>query len=322
MSATLVPGVRTWKAGRDDEGHREFYVTHLVETDSVLDGPNTVMDCPGLPLPGSYWNFGNDLNIWAFFTPWMKVSIHQEKEGDPTVWYKVEQKATTRPMKRCNDTTITDPLLEPDKISGSFVKFLKEYQRDRHGEYITNSAWELFRGQQVEFDANMPMVRIQQNVANLELNVFSQMIDCVNDSPLWGLNERCIKLSNVPWERNLYGTCSFYYTRTLEFECSYNGFDRDLLDEGTKALNGVNINGAWVVKPVSLVPITPPDPDNPLHFVRYKDKQGENARCILDGEGLPITNLTGVGTGTNPGTIHVEAYNEVNFLTLGVPTSF
>lgn len=292
MVATLFGGPRSWSGGRDDEGHQEFHIFHIVKTDSKYDGPNTVMNCPGLPLPGSYWNFGNDVNIWAFCYPWMKVSIHQEKEGDANFWFKVEQKFSTKPMKRCNDTAIEDPLMEPDRISGSFTKFTREYQKDRHGAYLTNSAWEIFRGQQAEFDDNRPAVRIEQNVASLELDVFSQMIDHVNDAPLWGVGPRCVKLSNVPWERKLYGSCSFYYTRTLEFDISYTTFDRDILDEGTKALHGVNIDGVWTVKPIKSLPsVVMPNPNNPLHFVRYRDKKGDLARCILNGAGLPIPNL-------------------------------
>src|SRR5690606_22693106 len=99
---------------------------------------------------------------------------------------------------------------------------------DRYGNPIKSSSHEQFRGSNVEFDANRPTVWVDQNVSSLGLATFASMIDCVNDRPLWGLPKRRIKLSNVTWERKMYGTCRFYYTRKLEFDIRYDGFDRRL----------------------------------------------------------------------------------------------
>jgi len=76
-----------------------------------------------------------------------------------------------------------------------------------------------------------------------------------------------------------------------------------------------------------------PDPDNPRHFIRFKDFNGENARVILDGEGKPTgvwvrgpDEGTGTGTehdlATSPGMIHVERYGESDMRLLGIPESW
>ncbi len=318
MTATLIDGQRTWGMLRNEEGHREYTITHLVRA-AVLDGPRVVMLTPGLPVVGSTWNFDNDLDIWAFCTGDMRVKPLVIKE--PNKDWEVTQKFSTAPRIRCQDEEIEDPLLESDRISGSFVKYTKEIVKDRFGNVIKSSGHELFRGPQMEYDHNRPTVRIGQTVSLLELDVFSQMIDSVNDAALWGLAKRKVKLSNVSWERLVLGTCDFYYTRLLDFDIDFNTFDRDLLDEGTKVLNGhaetcgtgtgTGTGGdtnTWILD-------GQPNPNNPLDFIRYKDCHGENARVLLDGQGKPLTD------GSSPVFRNVEHYPESNFLLLGIPTS-
>jgi len=320
MVATLDGTVRTWGGDRDEEGHRTFTVVHLVRTDDFDDGPQIVMNTPGLPAIGSFWNFGNDVDVWAFCYPDMNVKIHKEKEGDPNKHWRVRQKFSTIPLKRCQDETIEDPLLEPQKISGSFVKYTKEASQDRFGNMIKNSAHETYRGPQVEFDHNRPTVRIEQNQALLGLDTFTEIVDTVNDAPLWGLGVRKIKLSDVSWERKLYGLCNFYYTRVFDFDIDFKTFDREILDEGTKVLNGdwpvgtgTQTDG-WILQNIAG---EAPDKNNPQHFNRFKDRHGENARVILDGNGEPL-----LGTATfNPYYHELEFYPESNLLLLGIPTS-
>lgn len=289
MTAVLH-GRRRWSGSRDAEGHREYKLLSLVRHDP-LDGPNVVMNAPGLALPGSFWSFGNDIDIWAFCLPTMTVSpAPGVKENQKYKWSVVEQTFSTKPpqlqFQRCNDTNIEDPLLEPPKISGSFVKYQEEATHDRFGNPILTSSWEQLRGAQVEFDSNRPQVVISQNVPVLDLALFSSMVDCVNDAPMWGVDRRMVKLSDAKWERKYYGTCYVYYTRTMTFDINFLTFDRDLLDEGTKCLRGQwnKTTGLW-----DLIKINgaDPDPTNPTHFDRYKDKNYENARVILDGGGKP-----------------------------------
>lgn len=286
MTARLIAGPRTWNMARDSEGHRTYKVKYLVECDK-LDGPGVAIRCPGLPYPGSRWIIDNEVDLWATCR-WDADVTPLVTDGDPNTFFEIDFTFSTKPFDRksCKDTEITDPLLEPQKISGSFVKYTEEATTDRLGQFIKNSAHEQLRGPQVEFDSNRPQVRIEQNVAILNLALFSSMVDCVNAYPMWGLGPRRIKLSNVTWEKKYHGTCQPYYTRTFEFEIRYDGFDRDLLDEGTKVLHGAwnHTTGNW-----DLVNIAgePPNRNNPNHFSRFKDRQGENCRVILNGQGLP-----------------------------------
>lgn len=317
MTASVIGGPVTQELDRDDDGNRTYMVTHRVKTTDVDDGPSVVMTASGLPSPGSFWQFGNDYDAWAFCTGFARVRKHQSvTEGSPTYHWTVQQKFATLNPQRCNTTTIDNPLLEPMKVSGSFVKYTKEVTQDKDGNPLENSAHEMLRGSIVEFDHNRPTVRIEQNVASLGLNVFAGMIDTVNDAPLWGLSARMAKLSNVSWERLYYGTCNVYYKRIFEFDVDFTTFDRVALDEGTMALGRLDkTTGLWD-STTDFAPGVPLDADNPIHFSRVKDIQGENKKVILNGAGVPVSDIASIGT------IDIQYYGESNFLSLGIPTSF
>lgn len=314
----VVPGQYDWSMSRTQEGHRIYKIKFKVLADK-LSGPASILVAEGLPQVGSYWLFDDDVDVWAFCSPECTITP-KVTEGPNTVW-TVEQTFTTAvpANKRCQDTTINSPLDEPMKISGSFVKYTKAGIYDKDGNIMASSSHELFRGAQAEFDFNRPTVRIEQNVLNLGLNSFASMVDGVNSSPMWGLPARCIKLSNVSWSRLVYGSCTYYYSRTFDFDIDYNTFDREVVDEGTKVLNGKwNSSGEW-----ELVNIDggAPDPNNPAHFIACTDKQGNIMESVLlDGAGKPL-NVSLNGDTVTPFKKTLKYYKPQNFFSLGVPVS-
>lgn len=318
----IISGPRTWEGKRDNEGHREWKISHIVACDSLLEGPASALQTPGLPSPGSQWNFGVDIDIWA--TCKLDADVRPYKDdGKGISHFLVTQTFSTKPDgKRCKDQQIEDPLLQPPKVSGGSNRATEEATHDRFGEPILNSAFEQIRGPQVEFDRSKHTVNIEMNVPNLLIEFVSLFVDTVNANTLWGCAPRTIKLSQWDWEKKYYGTCYAYYTWKFMFEIDSRGFDRDILDEGNKV-----IRGDWDRDPESprytdWLPASSADFDNPLDYIRFKDWNGENCRVILDGTGRPVDTGTGTGTvgATTPGSIHVEKYNELDFLLLGIPT--
>lgn len=293
-------GQISWSGSRDSMGFREFKVKYRVDTENTLLGPAAVLQCPGLPTPGSIWNIDSDIDIYAWCRWDCSVQQDQPKEGDPSTFWTIEFTFSTKPPEtgNCHSQSPTDPLLEPQKISGSCIKYVEEATLDRHGVQIVNSAHEQIRGPQVEFDNNRPQIVIEQNVAVLDLGLCQSMVDTLNDDYLWGAPPRCIKLSDFKWERKFNGLCYVYYTRTFTFDIwikvdqisgQYTtGFDRDALDEGTKVLNGHwdKTTGAWTLDNIGG---SAPSYQNPAHFVRYKDRNDENSKTILDGAGQPLS---------------------------------
>lgn len=295
--SSSVKGRLDWSLKRDADGHRDYSIEWLVGCTDVADGPLVVLSASGLPAIGATWVFGNDNDPWAFCLPTCNVKPVLTRE--PGVWWVVEQTFSTKPLKRCQTTSIENPLLEPAKLSGTFAKYTKEATKDRNGNPIKSSSHELIKGKAVEVDDSRPGVQVSLNSLTLPLSTIAPMIDTVNDAMLWGLVARKIKLSNAPWSRQLYGTCTFYYTITYEFEINDSalGWDRKILDEGTKVLaKGGN-------------------KDNPRDFVVYKDRNGENTRVLLDGNGAAITDIA------NAHYFDFEYYEESDFTTLGIPAS-
>lgn len=342
MASLHTDRPRTWSGGRDSDGFRTYKAMWIVET-TTDEGPAAVLACPGLPLPGSMWAIGGDLDPWVWCRPEMEVKIHEEKEGEAAEYWSVIQTFSNKPLPRnqrqgCQDVQVEDPLLEPQQVSGGFTKYTEEARYDRYGTPIINSAWEVVTGPTVEFDKNRPTVRISQNVPLLQLELFGPMIDTVNSSTLWGLGARRIKLSNVTWEKKFWGQCQVYYTRTFEFDVRTDTFDRTLQDVGTKVLQGHwgrgnpestgTVDGnqtGWILDPIYNPATTffeDPDPLNPAHFMRAIDRQGNLISVILDGSGRPYDPVgSTVGTDDDqPGTIYIEKYGESDFLLLGIPT--
>lgn len=332
--ATILRGLRSMKGGRDRDGHRSYRLVWLIESDTLRDGPANVLQTAGLPLPGQAWTVSDDVDVYAWCRPDADVEPHGAADGDPVRYWTVSQTFSTKPdekgRERCQDVRIENPLLEPAKLGGTFSKVVREAYQDRFGNTILTSSFERVKGAVVEFDEGTTGVWVEQNVADLQLPVLSAFIHGVNSLPMWGLPPRCVKLSNVTWERKFWGTCAVYYTRRLEFDVDPRTFDRVALDEGEMVLNG-----DWQRDPSfgnyrTWVPVyefdenddfVPIDHTNPNNFVRFKDWNGENARVILNGAGLPwdAGRLT-TGTGDDAaGRIAIEKYPSVNLFLLGVP---
>lgn len=290
MAVTLQTGQFSWSGDVGDDGHRNYtYVTRALA--ATTDGPAAVIAAVNTAIPvGSTWSVDGDVDAWAWRLPGMQIS--PEREGEPNKLWKVSLKFSTKPPEnqRCNTTPIEDPLLEPQRVSGSFIRKTEMGLKDRFGQAITNSSHEAITGPQNEWDADGgDTVSIEQNVADLELDVLAALKNCVNDAPLWGMPARCVKFNMYTWEQKFYGVCNKYYTRRLEFEVNAKTFDRDILDEGTKVLHGYwdSASPNWVVD-VLYTSGTMPDPNNPAHFDRAADRQGNPIHVILDGAGKPF----------------------------------
>lgn len=292
--STFVQGLIDWDCQRDDEGHRTYSAEYLVGSTDRWDGPGTVLLTPGLPVIGAEWLMGNEHDPWAFCLPNTTIK-KAHVVNEPGQWWKAGFKFSTKPLKRCQDDSIENPLLEPVRMSGSFVTKTREFTQNRHGKAIKSSSHEMIRGQIVEFDDSTPNVKIGMNLMTLPLADFAPMIHSVNDAPMWGLQPRMIKLTNATWSRLVYGKCFFYFTVDYDFDVNYKTFDRKAVDEGTRIL----APGGTLT--------------NPAHFIAYKDSRGENSRVMLNGSGAALADAD------SPFEIDIEVYDEANFLSLSVP---
>ena len=298
MSASVV-GYKDVKLEVDKEGHRTYKVDFLVRTTTVLDGAQVVRNATGLYAVGDYLDdgIGNEDDLYALCIP-SKMIKKVDVGGEPGRHWIVTQTFTTKSQDRCNTTEPVDPLVEPLKWSGGFVKYTKQITKDKDGVALKSSSHEPFTGPAMEFDENRSTVAVTMNVGTLPLAQFSSMVDTVNQGTFWGMGSRKVKLSNVRWQQRVQDECFYYYTVTYEFDINDgpHGFDRKVIDQGTKHLA--------------------PGGDNtkPGDFIAYKDTNGENTKCLLDGSGSLLTTNT-------PVEINVAYYPESDFTLLGVPAT-
>ena len=294
MSASVV-GMLEWDMKRDRDGHRDYFIRWLLKTDSPDDGPGTVMNAPELPYVGSYWDYGNESDVWAFCTP--ETTIKPIIVNEPNTWWTLDNNFSTRPLKRCQDNTYEDPLSEPYRIGGTFNPEKAERYYDKNGKFLMNSAKEPFRGPEVEFDTSKPTVSIGMNLATLPLATYTQLMHCVNDSSLWGLSARCVKLSAMRFQRLLYGTCSYYYSVDLDFDIDFNTFDRKLIDSGVRSLK----SGGTAT--------------DQRDYRMNRSDEGDVVRYFLDGNGGLLSNTN------SPVVLTFQVYNTANLLLLGIPST-
>lgn len=319
-------GPKSWKLSVDVEGFRTYKIVNRVEVDPAIHGPYAALYLtPGLPQPGTPWDEGLVLDGWAFFTREAEVTPVGRTEDNK--FYDVEQTATTRPTRDCATQGRDDPLLFPDRVEVRTITYQKEATLDRFDNPIVNSAFEQFRGPQVEFDFHRLQVVVEQNVAHQDLDLLQELMHHLNDEPMWGFGERMIKLSAVdPIKTAYHVDCEKYFIRRLTFDIDF--FDRCLLDEGTKALRG-----QWDkvrTSPTYGQYVIDDDEDGPYgkvshllqrNFKRYQDWDGNLTRVILNGKGVPWDSA-GATTGTaddTPGRICVEYYPNGNFALLDLP---
>ena len=334
--ASEMAGLLDWSGERDEYGYRSYTITFRVVTNNVLDGPAVVMQTPGLPRPGSWYFLGNDIDIYVWTR--LNLKVTPTLKSEPNTWWEVEVQVSNKPPDRkeahnaCTGQEIQDPLLTPQKVSGSMVKRTEESVYDRFGNRISNSAQEQLHGPNVQFDQSQPQIRIEQNVPFLDLANVQSMVNSVNAFPMWGLDARMIKLSEFTWERKFWGQCLVYYTRNFTFDIRYDTWDRIIADEGTQVIKGewdtkkgsstkgqykpaddvtyINIGGQNI-----------PDYTNLANFQRYQDAQGHPAKTLLNGAGMPA-NYLGDPNQNQVAQLLLSVYQEADFTILGIPLVF
>lgn len=274
---------------RDIEGHRNYKVTFKVRAIGD-EGPYSILNTtPGLPLPGTPWAFGSDVDVNAWCLPEATVEPVVEDEN---VWYHVTMTYTTKPpernVRRCQDTQVESPLLEPPKVKIGYRGTKKQATHDRFGVQVKNSGHQQIRGAAVEFDEFVTTITIEQNLAVYNVRFHSAFQNRVNDSPIYGMPARTVLVKSVEAEERYYGLCYKYYARKIELEINEKGFDRDILDESSMVLKGKwdKDTRVWTVGTVNGEPA---NPSNPLHFDRMLDAKGNPTKIILDGFGVPFS---------------------------------
>lgn len=210
-----VIGLHTVEFEQEEEsGHRTFTAKYKVAHD-IDEGPLAIESADGLPAIGDHWEPDelDEIDEYARRTPYAKCTYMVE--GERANYSIVEIHFTTKPIKRCQDTQIENPLLEPPKISGSFIEQTMKAVYDIALNPVMNSAGERM---DVEIEASSLTVDISVNVDESPISLIATMLHKLNDAELWGLPAKCIKLSTASWETLYWGVCTKYYKLNMGFK--------------------------------------------------------------------------------------------------------
>lgn len=319
-------GQRAWSVKRGVDGHRDYTIVHRIEIDRNVHGPRAVLDCPGLPAPGSTWDFEETIDDWAYFT--QQADVVQVGRESGNCFFDITQYATTRPTPDCATDYRNDPLTFPPRIDIDTINYNKEAISDRFGAPIRTSSWEQIRGPQAEYDNHKIRVIIEANQGDLDLVLIDELMNTVNDMEMWGFPARYVKFSAFSAKKQFNTDCEIYWTKRFTFDIS-SEHDREILDEGTKVLRGKwdtdrssATYGQYILakNPFSGMVVSPTSPRN---FIRFKDWHGENTRVILNGRGKPWDpNHDTPGTDDDsPGKLKYQYYSQGNLFILDIPTS-
>lgn len=306
----VVLGIINWSGARNAEGHREYRITFRIES-LHSHGPQTISHTPGLPQIGSFWRYGTDNDPWAFCTPELKITPVLTQENNR--WWDIEYRFSTMPMPRCNATTIDNPLHEPQRVSGSFIKNRRSTPWDADDKLIRTVS---FEDVEVERDESFPTLVIEQNDLQLGIDTFTEKVNKINNHNLWGLSPRKVKLDNVTWERKIWGICTFYFTRRYEFSINFDTWDRDDIPHRGRKV----INGKWDKATLTWVIDGAADKTNPTHYMQAIDINGNPIETWLNPETGAPTSTPNYLKQSNDKP-YVPIYQTTNFLPLGIPAS-
>lgn len=362
--ATTIVGKWRWLPGKiDPDGHREWQVDILTQGNPYLDGPAAHALTGGLPLPGATYAAGNDLDIWAWAHGERTISPYQITDGGVSHFihrFTFSTKAANKnssnerddkgARKKCSDQQVQDPLMEPPAISRASIKEQKEHWVDNAGKPLVYSSFEQIRGPSVTFEWFRDQVTIEQNLLDPQDKDMPSYLGHVNDAPLWDLPARCWRMTDRRWQRKSYGTCGFYYVRTIVFESNAedvttlaNGpatvfpyflfslslnnkyylshWDHYPLDESSKV-----IAGKWGANGGNWIPAPWINRNDSRSYILARDRSYQPIRIILSNDpnrkGEPAKDPLGLITGTpDANWIRIKKYQTANFLALGIPTT-
>lgn len=301
---SILIGPVDWNLSMDSDGHRTYEITWLVEAENVdqnnIDDPSEMMRVPGLPTIGSSWSslsWITGYDDWAFCVPDLEVSPYDVQQGEAPLYYHVKQKFSTRPLRRCQDRQIENPLNEPPDISGSWVAKRVAPRVDRDGLPYCYLG-ELIMGPDTEIDDNDWEVKIEFNSAFLPLSLINSLRHSVNSAPLWGLPAGCVKFSSYSFSRRLYGRCGYYYRHSMGFQIRSSWTQYIQAKTRMKLISGGDAT----------------DPDD---YVLATDLVGNNIGVVpVATDGKPL-----VDASQTPAYLTRNPYPLGNLLLLGIPAS-
>lgn len=218
----------------DSERHRNYTSIYQVITDSVNDGPRTVVEASCIPDWGDpyVWNLvTGDIDNWAFCSGY---EVGMPIVRDTRRLWEVIVRHSSRPgfiNPRDHATARENPVDEPALLSGSFVGHRRVMRADKDGNAISNTVGEPFIPGIEMDDATLSLI-IEKNSSTIALDQWAGFRNAVNSVPIWGLDSRTVKLQQWSWRVHYFAVSNAYIANRMEFEINTDTYDAEETGRG------------------------------------------------------------------------------------------
>lgn len=280
-----------WSGNRTDKGEYEFSRVFIVQVDTRQVGPYEILngsvadgvDSPiiQIPLDNDDYHAGDDALTHAR----VKTKDAKRDPVNPLLWYVTVTYSTAKDQQ---ERGTFNPEDRPIEVNFSFQRQTKVAHQEANGDPITTSAGERFNPLP-EMDDTRFVMTMSRNLVTFNPDTAMRYKDTVNSDQFQGFEPGVVKLaslnSKLIFENNL-----TYWRVDFEFHINEDGWDIELLDEGTYYLSGANKR-------------------------RFRDEQGHFITGLLDGAG-------GQGDPNDPQFLQKRVYRRRSFNALGLPVVF
>lgn len=244
-----------WTGSRSEKGDYEFQRIFHVLTDDINIGPYAVMngtDSHGnsIPLDFDDYHAGQDVLTFAR----VKTKAAAREPLNPMLWYVTVTYSTAKDQQDRSNP----PEDRPIEISFSLQRQTKVASKTISGGSLATSAGERFNPLP-EMDDSRLVMTVSRNQFDFNSVAAMDYRDSVNSDSFVGFEAGKVKLAGIS-AKSVFEGAIFYWRVDIEFHISDEGWDLEVLDEGTYFLNGGQKK-------------------------RFKDLEGHFTTGLLDGAG-------------------------------------
>jgi len=253
VSVDEIKGARSGSI--DAQWHRTYKRAWRVVTEHPLDiGPLGAR----LAIPiffGQYYTLYNGLTLVEFdeFAFALKIdAVIDPGCNDDCSWIVTVEYGPYDPTQFGEN-----PLNHPLKITWGENRFETPLIQDIAGLPVVNSAGDYFDPPPM-IDDSRPTLRIVRNEPTYDPGYAALWKDSLNANPFFGYPPLTVKSSTPLGELEFNPVCGFYYVVTYQFEINLNGWQKLILDQGTRQIVGgvkaniVDDQGTQITAPAML----------------------------------------------------------------------
>lgn len=244
-----------WTGSRTENGDYEFQRIFHVLTDDINIGPYAVLnatDAHGNSIPLDFDDYHAGQDALTFARVKTKVAVREPQ--NPMLWYVTVTYSTAKDQQDRSNP----PDVRPTEVSFSLQRQTKVVHKDQNNNAIASSAGERFNPLP-EIDDSRLVMTISKNQASFNTAVAMDCQDSVNSDQFQGFEAGKVKLAGIS-AKSVFEGSIFYWRVDFEFHISRDGWDLEILDEGTYFLSGGQRK-------------------------RFKDLEGHFTTGLLDGSG-------------------------------------